>query len=150
MSATKTLRDALMLDLADITVANGFNTTIATSSVTSVRHDEVTKPAAAITAGAGGDSELDALTNLRGLATQSFTVELFTDGATAEADMDDFTDDVRDAVERSAGNLQTTANVEMVAATSWTEPRKEVFNDGLTWVREVTVEVRYLYTRGSL
>jgi len=150
MGTTQTHRDALMLDLADITVANGFNTNIATSSRTSLRHDEADKPAASITAGAGSDSELDSLTNLRGLATQSFTVELMTDGATAEQDMDDFTDDLRNAVERSTGNLQGTANVEMVAATSWTEPRKEAINDGLTLVREVTVEVRYLYTRGSL
>ena len=139
-----------MSDLDAITVVNGFNTTIAQTRRTPKRHDDISKPGAAITAGEGGTGELESLTNLRGLATQHFAVSLFVDGATAETDMDDFSDDVRNAVERSAGNLQTAANVEMVAATGWTEPRTEGADDGLTRVREVTVEVRYIYTRGSL
>ncbi len=150
MGTTRTLRDALMTDLNAITVVNGFNTDIASVSRVSVRHSEVDKPALAINAGPGGISELETLTNLRGLATQQFIVSIFTQGDTAETDLDDLTDDVRDAVERTTGTLQLTANVEMVAATEWSEDRTEEGVDGLTHVRELTVDVRYLYTRGSL
>jgi hypothetical protein len=150
MASTNTLRDALVADLTAITVAGGFNTTLAEVLAEPDPEKETLKPAAVLTSGPGGTSDQESLTNTKGLAVQQFVVELHIQSATPQQDMDDLLDDVRNAAERSNSNLLAVAGTEMVTATEWDEAATDTPISQGTYIRKVTVEIRYLYTRGSL
>ena len=57
MSKTRSLRDALMLDLADISTGNGFNTDVNTTSREPLHWNESIKPALCVMDSEGGTSD---------------------------------------------------------------------------------------------
>lgn len=149
MAITRQIKDAMVADLESITAGNGYNFTVAEVGVEPKPAPEVTKPAVFILPGEGGSSELAQLTNAAGIASQTYTLQLVVDSAQPNEDMDNFLDDVRNAIERSSSNVNAVSGVEMAAVTGWSEIVTDPGISQNTYFREATVEVRYLYTRGA-
>lgn len=149
MAITRQIKNAMVADLESITAGNGYNFTVAEVGVEPKPAPEVTKPAVFILPGEGGSSELAQLTNAAGLASQTYTLQLVVDSAQPNEDMDNFLDDVRNAIERSSSNVNAVSGVEMAAVTGWSEIVTDPGVSQNTYFREATVEVRYLYTRGA-
>lgn len=149
MSKTNALKDALITDLNDVTTANGYSQTVAEVSREPIRFDEVKVPHISIVPGDGGSAAPETLTNRIGAAEQEWTLQLVLRTTTPNEDMDDFLDDVRNVIERSTGNLGSTAGVILAAVSSWTGTitAEEIHQN--TYYREATVSVQYEYTRGS-
>ena len=149
MAITRSIKNALVSDLEHITEANGYSKTLAEAGLEPKDWDEAKYPAVYVIPDAGGSSELETLTNLKGEAEQAFTLQLVLKSANPNTDMDNFLDDVRNAIERSAGNLNTLAGVEFAGITEWSEVLTVRDEDYGLYYREATLTVRYLYTRGG-
>jgi hypothetical protein len=151
MAKTKELRDALIADLGVILSANGYDTEIAKVYEQPMLFKEAKLPCAMLVPGEGGTSEVAELTDRQGLCEQTFNVMLLIrDAADPWEAIDDFTDDVRNAVERTDSNMAAVTNVEMHAVTDWSEPVVGMEEASNVAFREVVVTARYLYIRGSL
>lgn len=149
MSITNTLKDALITDLNDITTANGFSKTVSEVSREPIRFDEAKVPHISIVPGDGGSAAAETLTNRIGAGEQEWTLQLVLRTTTPNEDMDDFLDDVRNAIERSTGNLGSASGVILAGVTGWTGTitAEEIHEN--TYYREATVTVQYEFTRGS-
>lgn len=149
MAITRSIKSALVSDLEHITEANGYSKTLAEAGLDPKDWDEAKYPAVYVIPDAGGSSELETLSNLKGEAEQAFTLQLVLKSNTPNTDMDNFLDDVRNAVERSAGNLNALAGVEFAGITEWSEVLTVRDEDFGLYYREATLTVRYLYDRGG-
>ncbi len=155
MSKTDTLRDAIIADANDVTVANGFNTTIGQVSAFPLLAAEAILPAFCLVEGGGVVSDPEAFTGRTGLATATFNGRLFIKSTTPHQVLDNFQDDIRNAIERTTGNTVGVSNVE-AATVSFGDTSiaarqgREDTDSGSVHRRDCEIEVRYLYTRGSL
>lgn len=149
MGITKDIKDALISDLNGISTAAGYNTDVKQVSREPVPIDEARKPHIAILPGGGGDSDLEALGNREGIATQRYTLQLVVQSSTPNADMDNLLDDIRNAIEPSDGSVMGVTGVEYAGLEDWSEVVTDELTHGQVYYREATVAVRYVYTRGS-
>ena len=145
---TGSLKSAIVADLETIDGTGNFSTTVAEVGREPKRFDEIKKPAAFIVS-ADYDSDPESNTLLSGLATHTFALQLAIHSNTPNADMDDFFDDVRNAIEVSTSNLVGVTGVTKVDVTgsspTYTDPS---IHEGI-YLREVEVAVEYKYERGS-
>jgi hypothetical protein len=141
MSITETLAAALVTDLQTVSG-------IAEVGREPKRIDEALAPSAYVIT-ADGSSDIETISNMQGQCRQSFVVQLMVRSAAPNADMNSLLDAVRNAVESSSGTLVTLSTVVRVSVTRWsgvfTEPS---IHEGV-YLREVTVDVDYIFTRGS-
>lgn len=146
MAKTAELRAALVEDLADISTGNGFSVTLTEVGTDPKVVSEVAAPAVWVSAGAGATADVSQLGNVTGTAAQSFALELL---AGSKTELDNLTDDVRNAIERSTSALGNVSGVEYWGVSEWTEPMTSEDVAQRKWVRGATVTVRYLFTRGA-
>ncbi|RMF18883.1 MAG: hypothetical protein D6760_13540 [Deltaproteobacteria bacterium] len=149
MAITQQIRDALVSDLQQITTGNGYSTTLVEVGREPKRITEARAPAVYIAPGEGGTSELETISSGMGSAVQRFTLQMIVRSATPNQDMDNLLDDVRNAIERSGSAVLALSDVVTAAVTGWTETVTEPDIALDTYYREATVEVTYLYRRGS-
>lgn len=143
MATSKTIRDAIITDL---TAVAG----MVTVSKEPQESRKVATPAAFVIPGGGGDSPGDALTNLTGQTVQDYVVQLIVRSNTPHDDLLDLLDLVRDRMEGSASTTQALPTVEIVAVSDWESiVTSEDIRNQMGFL-ELTITVRYLYTRGSL
>lgn len=146
MAKTAELRAALIEDLADISTANGFSVTLTEVGTEPKVVSEVSAPAVWVSAGAGATADISQLGNVTGTAAQSFALELL---AGSKTELDNLTDDVRNAIERSTSAIGNVSGVEYWGVSEWTDPMTSEDVAQRKWVRGATVTVRYLFTRGA-
>jgi hypothetical protein len=145
---TARIRDALMSDIAEITAVNGFSKTLAESGRLPKRPEEAALPAVFLEDGGGGTSELDTLSNAQGSSEQQFNLLAVVSAVdeTGLEDIEDLTRDIRNVVERPAGNLQALGDV---VASGWSSiVTEQVVSNGI-YLRHIQVVVQYNYQRGS-
>lgn len=145
---TKSLRDALVLDLQAINTTDGYDTAVAEVSAQPKPIAELSKPFIQFIPGSSGDSDIAALGNQSIESQQNFTLQIGVRAGDLDA-IDNLTDDVRNCIERDAGNLKTLANVYGVIVTSWDEIVTDRHSSGDIYLRTLTVTVRYAYRNGS-
>jgi hypothetical protein len=150
MSVTDTLRDALIADITDYT-----SYSLRPRSIERIPVDEsvLRKPAVMAYTGAGGRAIRETLGPGKNLVTQEFDLLVFVDGKDPVQELDNLTDDIRNLLERTAGTLISSQSsnhgVEDVNVIAWSEPLTgEGIADGV-YFRKITVEVTYVYVRGS-
>ena len=148
MAITATIKAALIADLTAIDGTGIFTTAVAVVGSEPKPVSEVEKPGVFIYA-SEGESDLETLTNLRGITEQSYTLDLVIESNTPNADMDTFLDDIRNCVERSTSNVLTTARVNTAVVTDWTPVETDPDIHMNIYYRQVNVVVAYLYSRGA-
>ncbi len=153
MAQSRTLTDKVILDLKDISVANGFDTDVSVVDRRVVTFQSATVPHIEVRAGGSGplvDSDPEQLSVDLGAATHRNLLKLYIRDDKPEEKLDDLIDDVRNAIERKTSNIQTVAQVwdaTVVQATPFhtTEDLKD------NWAgAELLIETRYEYERGLL
>ncbi len=149
MAKTAQIKAALVDDLEQISTANGYTFTVAEVGTEPKRVDEARFPGLYLIPGAGGSANIEELGNRAGYATQRYGVQLFVRSTTPNTDMDNLLDDVRNAVERSAGNLMGISGVEYAGVSQWSEVVTEGDINEHVYYRELVVEIRYEFTRGA-
>ena len=151
VAITKAIKDALVADLEYITVAHGYATEVKQVSREPIEPDLLQKPGIAIIPETGGESDESELGNITGAAVQRFRLQLVLGASsTPNDDMDDFLDDVRNAIERSASNTLAASGVIKTTVNSWTEVMTgKTVHDNTLYYREAAVSVDYEYTRGA-
>ena len=146
---TKTIRDALISDLQQISTANGYGTDLVEVGTEPKPMSEARPPAVYLVPGQGGTAELETLSNMQGAAIQRITLDLLVRSATPHDDAVVLLDDVRNAIERSDGATLAVNGVESVQVVEWSEVMTSE-DVGNAWgLVNVTVEVAYVYSRGS-
>jgi hypothetical protein len=146
---TKRIRDAILLDLADITVANGFSTTLVEVGAEPKRIADSTLPCVFLTTGPGGRGEAYQLSNFAGHTTHQFVVQMMVRSSTPNADMDNLLDDVKNSVERSTSHVTALTEVDDITVVDWTETTVSGDISNSTYYREATIQVSYVYSRGA-
>lgn len=149
MSKTDTLRAAIIADATAITVAGGFNTDIGQVSAFPLLAAEAIAPAFCLVEGGGVEAEVEEINTRTGVRTATFNGQLFIKSATPHQALDDFQDDISNALERLTGNTVGVSLVEAVTV-SFGDTTTEETDSGSVHRRDCQIEVRYLYTRGSL
>jgi len=146
---TKTIRDAIVSDLQDISTANGYETDLVEVGTEPKRREEVRAPAVYLVPEQGGVAELETLSNGQGAAIQRIAVDCFVRSSTPHDDAIKLLDDVRNAVERSDGATLAVNGVESVQVVEWSEVMTSE-DVGDQWgIITATIEVAYVYSRGS-
>ena len=145
MASTDTIGDALITDL--LTIAG-----IVQVSSEPRLHTEMAKPGACLMPGGGGTSDPFTLSNLRGNAEHRFVVRLFVSSSTPRQDLDNLMDAARNAIERSGSALAAVVSpaVDHATVVEWNDVSTDESVAQNTWIRDLTVAVHYLYSRGSL
>lgn len=147
---TKTLRGALLLDLQSI---SGIVTT--DKNPLDLKEAFERAPFAFISEAGSGEASPETLSNMRGEAVQTFTVVMGVKTRTDTLDaLDDLLDDLRNSVERDAGNLRAAViangGVEIVIVANWSDVNPgETIGEGRLF-RTATVTAQYLYERGAV
>lgn len=149
MAILSTIRTALASDLAQITTGNGYSLTVAQVYTEPKRVAEMLKPGIYIAPDESTEAEIDTLTNRIGAAVQTYTVVIVANTRTPNATMDNFSDDVRNAVERSTGSLQTTAGVYNVVVSEIGSVLVDADTAQDDYLRVIKLTIEYEYTRGS-
>jgi hypothetical protein len=144
---TRSLREALLADLQQITIANGFKNTLADVTKYPKPIREMKAPCVSITEGGSGEAEIETIGNRQGLATQSFNLIAAVRSMDGPEAMDDLLDDIRNAIERTSSNLFDLAIVATVD--SWGEILTDRDVQGQVYWRPVTVRCEYAYNRGT-
>jgi len=146
---TKTIRDAIVSDLQDISTANGYETDLVEVGTEPKRREEVRVPAVYLVPEQGGVAELETLSNGQGEAIQRIAVDCLVRSSTPHDDAIKLLDDVRNAVERSDGATLAVNGVESVQVVEWSEVMTSE-DVGDQWgIITATIEVAYVYSRGS-
>jgi len=150
---TQTLKDKVILDIADIDGTGIFATTLAESGREPKPIAEVVAPAVFIAPGGGAETDTETLTNRVGASQQDYVLQCFIQSGTPNADMDDLLDDLRNAFERATSNVLTASGtgwkVTDSTVSDWTEVLTDEDIHQQSYFREVTLTVAYTYTRGS-
>lgn len=141
---TSVLRDAVVRDLKTISKQNGFEIDVVSVLTKPKAIRDLALPAIAVISGPGGRSDPEELTNGTGRSSQQFVVQF---AARNQDDMDAVTDAARNALEKDGSFVSLVSGVEMATLTEWSDP---IYEDEYSVVlREATVEIRYVYSRGS-
>lgn len=149
MSKTGTIRDAILADANAVAVAGGFNTDIGQVSAFPLLASEAITPAFCLVEGGGVEADVEEVNTRTGVRTATFNGRLFIKSATPHQALDNFQDDISNAIERLTGNTVGVSLVEAVTV-SFGDTTIEDTDSGSIHRRDCQIEVRYLYTRGSL
>lgn len=105
-------------------------------------------PAAVVRSPSSGESEPSSLSARKGQATQSFGVEIHSKGTQTEAE--NLLDDIRNAVEVGTSGLNALAEVDWSMVVRWDEVEGSEHAAGEFHKFTTTVEISYIYNRGSV
>ena len=149
-----TIRNALITDFGDITTGNGYSVTLAEISEDPKRPDEMLRPGVCLYSGEAGTVERETNSGRINTSFHDYVVQMVAVTATPNETLDNMTDDVRNVVELSTSavlNASTgPAAVIDVNVTNISPVLTDTnANEERTFVRILTVEVQYEYTRGS-
>ena len=148
MALTQLLEADLLADLANISVANGFDTDVAEVSADPLDAQHATMPSVELNPDEGGDAEVSELGDRAAAAEQQWTLRLLVAGATHRADIQNLLDDVRNTV--ATGTLSQRSGVESAKVATWDAPLlEESIGEQRASMRAV-VRARYNYLRGAL
>lgn len=143
------VHNAFIADLKEIKTANGYNTNVDNVFGGRSSATRLAAPSIELLDIRGTFSELDTIGNLEAYFEQEYEIRLRVQGADALDDALKFVDDVRNATERSDGNLGLLAGVIQVDLTEWNRVGDP---EDLKQSREVinaSVRVRYDYRRSA-
>lgn len=149
---TRLIRDALILDLGDINGTGNFVTNVQEispepRSIAHIRHPGIiVEPDEG-----GGTDDPDTLSARKSVVDQIFNLRLVIASTTPHDAIQDFIDDVRNAIERRDGNSYLCALSYVWHATVDTWQKKDLEKTGQQQriTAEVSVRVRYNHTRGA-
>lgn len=151
MGLTRVVDDAVVADLLDIHVANGFATDIQEVSLEPTALERVTPPAAFLLPGGNIGSDDSQYTQSRGRRTQRTLLQLIVRGANPHQQMSDFIDDVGNSVERPTSHVNAAAvEIEDVVMTEASPVRTAGDLHNQWGFAVVQIETTYIYVRGSL
>lgn len=143
---TKTLRDALIADMQRIKAYDGFYTTVRDVHREPPPWQEMRKPCISVFATSHGSTESDSTCYRK--ASHDFAIMAVINGDVDA--IDNFMDDIRNAVEHPDSNLNVATPDGEVAVTDWSEPEMDEDIKRDTYVRTAIVSVVYYYTEGAL
>lgn len=149
MGVSNTLRLAVIADMDDIKLSNDFEIDVRAVYQEPIELAKRQAPCVVILPGEGG-SDVDELTNRTSKTVQMFNLELAVKGNDRHSDIHKLLDAVRNALERSTGNVNTAAGVQQVDVEDW--EHMGLSSDALTqnWsIVDCAVRIEYTHTRGS-
>ena len=149
MGASEDIFNAILLDLKDISVANGFSTDVAQVYTDRVRPEVAKTPGVTLWEG-DMESPPDEIAAITGHSMQAYRFLLHVKSKVYADDLRKFKKDVRDAIERPTSNVNAVANAEsatVVAASTPSQTSKDISNDRVFLAGEI--EVLYHYVRGQ-
>lgn len=156
MGASRDIQAAIIADIQDITVANGFDVTLAeVETVGMLNFTTAASPAAEVLLGGSGpamESDPEAHTQITGDARHQAALRLAVKSGNPQLDMADIIDAVSNATERLTGHINSLPDVKIISVTL-TAARPEfqtgddVANGWLVFVG--VLDVHYSYRRGE-
>ena len=152
VAITNTIKSAIVADLNDISIANGYSVDIGYVGVEPRRFEDISDdlPAAFILSGDYEMSPEDVSIGGRvGLATQVYGIQMVLRSSTPNQDTDDLFDDIRNVIERTTSNTIAVARVSKADITAASEILTDPQTHEEVYFREVQIEVEYEYQRGS-
>lgn len=149
MALTAVLEADLLSDLGDIATP-GFDTDVQLVSANPEDEQHASLPAILLQPEEGGEADPNELGNRAALATQEWQLRLLVRGTSARTQVQNLLDDVRNAVGRSNGALQSRAGVDHATVVSWSAPLVSKDSGHQRAKMSATVRVQYTYARGGL
>jgi len=152
MAKTALISTAILSDLSDISVSNGFSTDVA--QITREPTADIKYPGLSLRPLGSGNADLETLTNTMGQAVQLYEVVCHVRSSTPYAAIQNLLDDVRNSVERSSSAVHALGDADLairdVVVSEWTGVETSTDIDMYKEQMSVTIEVSYTYNRGSL